>query len=100
MRPRGYGRRSSRRLSRSRRPRWDKSRSPPSASSLLKVAAKFVPHGGKQLVAESSLAAGAEPLIERGRKHRRRYRLVNRGLDRPATFAGIRNLAGKIAQLR
>src|SRR6516225_6377136 len=66
-----------------------------SACRLLHVPAELVAHGGKELVAERRLAARAEALVERGRKHRRRHGLVDCGFDRPASFARVGDAAGK-----
>src|SRR5215475_7119697 len=70
----------------------------PSARRFLQVAAEFVTHGREQLVAEGCLAARAEPLVERGRKHGHRDGRVDRGFDRPAAFPGVGDPAGAVRQ--
>src|SRR5215471_6788096 len=51
--------------------------------------AEFVTHRRSELVRELRLAARAEPLVKRGGQHMDWHALVNSGLDRPATFAGV-----------
>src|SRR6516225_6226894 len=60
-------------------------------SRFLDVPAELVAHRRQHPVREVRLAARAEALIERRRQDMRRYRLVDRGLDRPAPFTRIRD---------
>ena len=69
---------------------------PSLAGRLLDVPAELEAHRREQLVLEVGLAARAEALVERGRQHRRRHGLVDRGLDRPAPFAGVGDAAGEL----
>ena len=67
---------------------------------LLHVAAELEAHRREQLVLEVRFTARAESLVERGGQHRHRHGFVDRRLDRPATFARIRNPAGELARAR
>src|SRR5262249_13576671 len=69
-----------------------------SACGLLDMTPEFIAHGGEQLVGERRLATRAKTLVERGRKDRGRHRLVDRGLDCPASFARVRNPARKLIE--
>src|ERR1019366_9539775 len=53
------------------------------------VSAKFLPHGGKYLLRERVLLAGAEASEKSGGKHIHRHGFINCGLDGPAAFAGV-----------
>src|SRR5215472_14282876 len=59
---------------------------------------EFVAHGGEQLVGECRLAARAETFVERGRKNWSRHGLVDRGLDRPASFPRVGDPARKVIE--
>src|SRR5262249_27139602 len=72
--------------------------SPRSAPGFLQVTTEFVAHGGKELVGEPRLAARTEAFVERGRKHGHRDGGVDRGFGRPASCAGVGDLAGKIRE--
>src|SRR2546430_17502449 len=58
---------------------------------FLHVPAELEPHGGQHAVLEFRLSARAEALIERGGENGHGYRLVDRGLDRPAALARDRD---------
>ena len=60
------------------------------------MAAELVAHGREQLLAEAVLDARAEARIERGGQHIGRHGLLDRGVDRPAAFAGILDEAVEI----
>src|SRR5690349_12692812 len=64
------------------------------ARRTLDVPAELLPQRRQDLLGERRLLAGAEPGVERGRQHVRRHVLVDRGLDRPAAFAGVVDEAG------
>src|SRR3984893_2066266 len=66
----------------------------------LDVAAEAEAHGRQHPFPEGVLLPRAEPCIERRGEHVRRDRLLDRGLDGPATLAGILDEAGEILQLR
>src|SRR5262249_29172801 len=66
-----------------------------SSPRRLLMAAEAEPHGGEHLVGELRLAARAESLVERRRQHGRRDCLVDRGLDRPAPLARVRDASGE-----
>ena len=70
------------------------------AGRLLDVSAELEAHRRQQLVLEVRLAARAEALVERGGQHRRRHGFVDRGLDRPAAFAGVGDAAGELRAVR
>ncbi len=70
------------------------------ADWLFQVAAKLVAHRRQKLVLEISVAARAEPFVERGRQYRGRRALIDGRLDRPAAFAGIGHAASKLGQRR
>src|SRR5262245_14040223 len=70
-----------------------------SALGFLQMSTEFITHGRQQLVAEIRLAARAETFVEGGRKYGRRHGLVDRGLDRPAPFAGVGDFASKVGEL-
>src|SRR5258708_12419437 len=55
-----------------------------SVGLLLHVAAESGPHGRQDLVGELALAAGLEPLVQRGRDDPRRNAAVDRPLSGPA----------------
>src|SRR6516162_6069328 len=60
-----------------------------SCCGFLHMAAELVAHGGKELVGEGRLAAGAETFVKRGGKHWRRHRRVDGRFDCPASFTGV-----------
>src|SRR5579863_2613994 len=66
----------------------------------LDVAAEAEPHRRKHLFSEVVLLPGAESGVERGAQHVSRDRLLDRGLNGPATLAGILDVAGELIQLR
>src|SRR6185437_12440778 len=68
--------------------------------AALDVPAKAEAHGREHLFPEGVLLPRAEAGIERCGEHVRRDRFLDRGLDRPATFARILDEAGEILQLR
>src|SRR3974377_947310 len=68
------------------------------AGSLLHMSAKFITHRGEKLVGKFRFTAGTESLVECSGQYVRGLRLVDRGLDRPAPFAGIGDAAGKFRE--
>src|SRR5215468_9038637 len=70
------------------------------ARALLEMPAELVAHRREQLVSEVGLAARAETLVEGGRQDVSRHGLVDRGLDRPAPFSGVRHAPGELRQRR
>src|SRR5438132_871264 len=64
------------------------------------VPAELEPHGGQHAVLEFRLSARAEALIERGGENGHGYRLVDGGLDRPASLARVRDPAGEFREGR
>src|SRR6516164_11456571 len=71
---------------------------PCSACGLLHMTPKFIAHGGEQLVGKRRLAARAETFVERGRKDGSRHGLVDRSLDRPASFPRVGDPARKVIE--
>src|SRR5271165_4907900 len=55
----------------------------------LYVPAELLPHGRQHLLRESMLLPGPEAHVERRSQHLRRYRFIDRSLNRPAAFARI-----------
>src|SRR6185312_12372559 len=68
--------------------------------ATLDVAAEAEPHRRKHLFSEVVLLARTEAGIERRGEYIRRDRLLDRGLDGPATLAGILDITGEFLQLR
>src|SRR5580693_3677720 len=66
----------------------------------LDVPTEAEAHGRQHPFPEGVLLPRAEPCIERSGEHVRRDRFLDRGLDGPATLAGILDEAGEILQLR
>ena len=67
---------------------------------LLDVTAEPVAHRREHPVGEVGLAARVEALVEGRGQHVRRHGLVDRGRERPAALAGIRDPALVGAELR
>src|ERR1700730_18221968 len=65
----------------------------------LDVPAEAEAHGRQHPFPECVLLPRAEPCIERRGEHVRRNRFLDRGLDGPATLAGILDEAGETLQL-
>src|ERR1041385_6335506 len=63
------------------------------------MAAELLPYRREQLVGVMRLAARAEALVERGGQHGHRDALVDRGADRPAPLAGVRDAAAVLRQV-
>ncbi len=59
----------------------------------LLVAAEAVAHRGEDLLRKGVRLPRAEARIERRRQHLGRHRLVHRGVDGPAAFAGVLDMA-------
>src|ERR1700743_459293 len=59
------------------------------------VAAELKTHGRQKLVRKLSFATRAESLIQRRSEHGRWHGFVDRSLDRPPSFAGVRDSACK-----
>src|SRR6185437_13270892 len=68
--------------------------------ATLDVAAKAEPHRRQHLFCEVVLLARTEAGVKRGGQHICRDRLLDRGLNGPATLAGILDVAGELIQLR
>src|SRR5579884_1164961 len=68
--------------------------------ALLEVAAEALAHGGEDAVAPVGLAARGEAVEQRRGEHRSRHALFDRGLDRPASLAGVAHAAGVLLELR
>src|SRR5262249_24912206 len=66
---------------------------------FFQMSTELETHRREQLVLIVRLAARTEALIERGGEHRHRHRLVDGGLDRPASFSGVGNPACKLLQV-
>src|SRR6266481_6361749 len=62
------------------------------------VSAELISHRGQELVGKISFSPRAESLVKGAGENRHRYRFVDRSLDRPPSFAGIRDMAGKLRQ--
>src|SRR5262252_2937868 len=60
--------------------------------------AESVAHRRQELIGKVRLASRAEALVQRGGEHRRRHGLVDRRLDGPAAFAGIRYAPGELRE--
>src|SRR4051794_5074959 len=67
---------------------------------LLLVAAELEAHRGQELVGELGLAARLEAAEQGGAQHGSGNRFVDRGLQRPATFAGVADPAGESFEVR
>ena len=63
------------------------------------MAAEAEPHRGEHLVGELRAIARSEARVERSAQHVRRHAFFDRGLQRPAAFAGIRDAAGEMLEL-
>src|SRR5579864_2807746 len=68
--------------------------------AALDVPAEAGAHGREHLFSEGVLLPRAESGVECRGEHVRRDRFLDRGLDGPATLAGILDEAGEIFQLR
>src|SRR6476469_211040 len=79
---------------------WAARPSPSLFRALLEVAAEALAHRGQDAVAEVGLAAGGEPVEQRGGEHGRRYALLDRCLDRPSALARVAHVAGVLVELR
>src|SRR5579883_193541 len=66
----------------------------------LDMAAELLSHSRQQLLGEGMLPARSEASVERCGDHVGGYRLLDRGHDRPAAFAGVRNVAGECMKVR
>lgn len=66
---------------------------------LLQMATEGVPHSGEQPIGEVGFSTRGEAFVERRRENRRRRRFINRCLDGPAAFTGVRNMAGEFRQV-
>src|SRR6185312_17343811 len=60
----------------------------------LDMTAEALAHRREQPQREAFRIARAETRIERGREYIRRHRLLDRRVDRPASLAGILDIAG------
>src|SRR5258708_39504524 len=67
---------------------------------FLQVSTKLVPHRGQQLVGEVSLAPRTEALVKRRGENWRWHGFVDRSFNRPASFARVRNMTGKLRKIR
>src|SRR5215469_5951849 len=68
-------------------------------TGLLEVAAELEPHRREHLVLVVGLAARGEALVEGGGEDGNGHRLVDGGLDRPSSFAGVGHVAGELLQV-
>src|SRR5665213_3176639 len=66
----------------------------------LDVATETKAHRREHLFSESVFLPRAEPGEKRSRQHVRWNRLLDRSLDRPASLAGILDIAGEFLELR
>src|SRR6267142_3639566 len=66
----------------------------------LDVPAKLLAHGAQKLFGKGMVLARAEARIQSRRQHIDGNRRIERGLDRPAAFAGILDLAGVFRKVR
>lgn len=64
------------------------------------MAAESVTHGGQELVGEGGFALRGEAVEQRRGEHRRRNAGIDRGLERPAAFAGIGDAAAELGERR
>src|SRR5260370_449879 len=69
------------------------------AGSLLQVPAELRPQRGQDLPGELAGVAGVEPLVQRGRDHRRGHALVHRGQHRPPALTGIGHAPAECGQV-
>src|SRR5262249_18288335 len=66
---------------------------------LLEVSTEPETHGRQQFVLVIGLSAGGEALVQGCGENRHGHRLVDGGLDRPATFSGVGYTARELLQL-
>src|ERR1700733_8368723 len=64
------------------------------------MTAKLVAHRRQKFIREVGLTARTETLIKRHSQHRSRNSLIDPGLDRPSSFARIRDSTAKLRHLR
>src|SRR5580692_4055813 len=62
--------------------------------------AETLAHRGQYFLRESMIAARTKACVERRREHIRRHRLVDRGHDGPAAFAGVFDEALEAVEFR
>ena len=63
------------------------------------MSTEFISHRRQKLVGEVGFAPRTESLVKSARENGRRYGFVDRGFDRPTSFAGIGNSTGKLRKI-
>ena len=83
-----------------RRFSWPRRSLASGAARALDVAAELAPHRREQAVREIVVVARAEAREQRRREHGHRHAGVDGRVDRPASLAGVRDLAEKAVERR